>query len=69
MKTFSAKTVDEAISLALLDLGGQSVEDIIYEVIEEKKGLFSKQATIRVYEVSDIIEFATEYLKKVKEES
>ncbi|HML99959.1 MAG TPA: RNA-binding cell elongation regulator Jag/EloR [Bacilli bacterium] len=67
MKTFSAKTVDEAISLALLDLGGQSVEDIIYEVIEEKKGLFSKKATIRVYEVSDIIEFATEYLKKVIE--
>lgn len=67
MKTFSSKTVDEALALALLDLGGQTADDLMYEVIEEKRGLFSKKATIQVYEISDVIDYSTDYLQKVIE--
>ena len=54
MKTYTAKTVEDAIKLATEELG-----------IEEKNGLFSKKATIQVYELSDAIEYANQYIKDV----
>ena len=66
MKEFSAKTLEEAINLAAEDLNC-NVEDLAYEVIEEKKGLFSKKAIIGVYEVADVIEYAENYIKNVIE--
>ncbi len=63
MKTFTAKTLDDAIALALKDTN-ETIETLMYSVIEEKKGLFSKRAEIAVYELSDVIEFAEDYLKK-----
>ena len=41
MKKYSAKTLDEAIKIACTDLD-INTEDLIYEVEEEKKGLFKK---------------------------
>ena len=38
-KTFEAKTEEEAVDLACLDLG-ITLEELHYKVIEEKKGLF-----------------------------
>lgn len=66
MKDYTAKTLQEAIELACLD---QKVEekDLIYEVKEEKKGLFKKTATISVYELADAISFGENYIKKILE--
>ena len=61
MKYFTAKTLDEAISLAAASLK-VSIEELKYEVVEEKRGLFRKTATISVYELADAIEFAQNYM-------
>lgn len=66
MKQFSAKTVDEAVAQAAEALGIDA-DDLVYKVLEEKKALFGKKATIEVYELSDVIEFAQEYVKNVIE--
>jgi spoIIIJ-associated protein len=62
MKEFSSKTVEEAVAQAAQEMGVPA-EQLVYKVTEEKKGLFSKKATIQVYEVNDAVEFAQEYLK------
>ena len=66
MKYFTAKTLDEAINLAVTSLK-VSIEELKYEVVEEKRGLFRKTATISVYELADAIEFAQNYIKNVLE--
>ena len=38
-------------------------ESLMYEVLEEKKGLFSKKAIICVFDLSDVISFAETYIK------
>ncbi|HKM11392.1 MAG: R3H domain-containing nucleic acid-binding protein [Bacilli bacterium] len=65
MKKFVAKTIEEALDLATLDFGINNSDDLIYEILEEKKGLFKRSVTIQVYEYSDLIEYAIDYLKKV----
>ena len=62
MKYFTAKTLDEAINLAASSLN-IAKEDLKYEVVEEKRGLFKKTATISIYELADAIEFAQNYIK------
>lgn len=64
MKEYSAKTVDEAVKLASEELN-IAEEEVIFTIKEEKTGLLSKKAIITVYELSDAIEFAEEYLKNV----
>ena len=64
MKTYSAKTVDEAVALASEELSTPA-EELIFKVVEEKKALFGKKATIEVYELTDAIEFAETYVKDV----
>ena len=66
MKEYSAKTVEEAVKLAASELGVDEI-DLVYEVVEEKRGLFSKKAVINVYELADVVAFAQEYLKDVIE--
>ncbi|MGM9858015.1 MAG: RNA-binding cell elongation regulator Jag/EloR [Bacilli bacterium] len=61
MKRFTAKTLDDAIVLACQDYGILP-DQLNYAVIEEKKGLFAKKVEIEVYDLSDAIEFAQEYL-------
>ena len=65
MKEFTAKTVDEAVKLASEELGIDE-NDVIFTISNEKKGLLSKKATIVVYELSDTIEFAEEYVISVR---
>lgn len=69
MKTFTAKTLNEALALATLDFGLQTADDLNYEITEDKKGLFGLggKVTIKVYETSDIVDYACEYLKTVIE--
>ena len=66
MKTYTAKTVEDAVKLASEELGIEE-NDVIFTVSDEKKGLLSKKATITVYELTDAIEFAEEYVKNVIE--
>jgi spoIIIJ-associated protein len=62
MKNYTAKILEDAIEMASKDQGVDPKE-LVYEVIEEKRGLFKKTATIAVYELSDAITYAENYLK------
>ena len=62
MKEYSNKTLDEAIADACLDLG-VTEDKLLYRVVEEKKGLFGKKASIVVYTQEDAAAFGEEYLK------
>lgn len=64
MKLYTAKTLEECLSQASTELN-VAIEDIIYNVVEEKKGLFSKKFTISVEEIGDVIEYAESYIKDV----
>ena len=66
MKKYTAKTVDEAVKVAAEELLIDE-NDVIFTIVDEKKGLLSKKATIVVYELSDAIEFAETYVKDVIE--
>ena len=64
MKHFTSKTVEDAVQAASKAVGIPA-EQLIYKVIEEKKGLFGigKEATIEIYDIDDAAAFAEEYLK------
>lgn len=62
MKQFTAKTVEEAIKEACEALGVEE-NRLTFEVVEEKKSLFKKSATISVYEEEDAAVYAQDYLK------
>jgi spoIIIJ-associated protein len=64
MKTFNAKTVDEAVELASKEFG-LPIEQINYQITLEEKKLFSKKAEIVVYELSDVISFAEQYITTI----
>lgn len=63
MKKYVAKTVDDAINLALQETE-ETKETLVYKVVEEKKGLFIKRAEIEVYDLSDAIAYLEDYLVK-----
>ncbi len=66
-KEFSAKTADEALTNALIQMETTS-DQIEYEVVEEEKngilGLFSKPAVIRVRKKEDITDIVRNFLTK-----
>lgn len=66
MKTYTAKTVQDAVNTAVEELGIPE-DELIFSVTEEKKGIISKKATIEVVELTDIIEFTEQYIKDVIE--
>lgn len=67
-KEFSAKTVDEALTNALVQLGTTS-DKVEYEVLEKESsgilGLFSKPAKIRVRVKYSVKDTAVEFLENV----
>lgn len=69
-KEFSAKTADEALTNALIQLETTS-DQIEYEIMEEEKGgvfgLFSKPARIRVRKKGDIKDTIQAFLAKIFE--
>lgn len=69
-KEFSAKTADEALTNALIQMETTS-DQIEYEVVEEEKsgilGLFSKPAVIRVRKKEDTIDVVRNFLAKTFE--
>ncbi len=62
MKQFTCKTLEDCISAASAEYGTPEAQ-IIYKLVEEKKGLFSKKCVIEVYDANDAAEYAQEYLK------
>jgi spoIIIJ-associated protein len=64
MKKFNAKTVEEAVELASKEFG-LPIEQLNYEITIEEKKLFSKKAEILVYELSDVISFAEQYITTI----
>lgn len=63
MKTYTAKTLEDALAQAEKELNIPS-QDLSYKIIEEKAGLFSRKLVVEVYEMSDAIAFAEAYLVK-----
>jgi len=64
MKTYTGKVLEDVLAAASQDQGC-TVEDLNYQVTEEKKGFFSKKIEINVFVLTDIIEYSQEYLKKI----
>ena len=66
-KEFSAKTADEALTNALIQMETTS-DQIEYEVVEEEKsgilGLFSKPAVIRVRKKENVVDTVKNFLVK-----
>lgn len=63
MKTFIAKTLEDALARAEKELN-IPVNDLSYKIVDEKTGIFSRKLVVEVYEVSDAIAFAEAYLIK-----
>ncbi|WP_288156305.1 R3H domain-containing nucleic acid-binding protein [uncultured Sharpea sp.] len=66
-KTFEAKTEEEAVDLACLDLG-ITLEELHYKVIEEKKGLFSKKTVIECFDNQMVEEYMSAYIRRILED-
>ena len=64
MKSFAGKTIEEALAAASEEMG-VAVEELIYSVSDKKKGLFNKKLIVDIYDLSDIIQYAENYLLSV----
>lgn len=64
MKTYTAKTVEDAVNKACLDLG-VIVDQLNYEVTLETKGLFSKKAEISCWTVEMVQEYIESFIRKI----
>ena len=64
MKIYTAKTVDEALEQAAQEQG-VAINELIYAVSDKKKGLFNKKLIVEVYDLSDIVRFAEDYVLNV----
>jgi spoIIIJ-associated protein len=63
MKTYTAKTLEDALAQAEKELNIPA-QDLSYKIVEEKAGLFSRKLVVEVYETADAIAFAEAYLVK-----
>ncbi len=64
MKTYETKTLEIALEQASEDLG-IAQDDLVYEIVEEKKRLFKKTVVVNIHEVSDIIDYLANYLENI----
>lgn len=64
MKVYQGKTVEDALQVASKELQ-IPIEDIVYTVEDKKVGLFSKKLVVDVYEMSDIVSYAEDYVLRV----
>ena len=61
MKSYTGKTVEEALQSASTETG-VAIDDLIYIVSDKRKGLFAKKIVVEVYDLADVIRFAEDYL-------
>ena len=64
MEVYTGKTVEEALEEASKELQ-IPVRDLIYIVLDKKTGLFTKKFQVEIYDLSDVIRFAEDYLLQV----
>ena len=64
MKSYTGKTVEDALKAASEDTG-TPVDDLIYVLTDKTKGIFSKKIVVDVYDLSDVIRFAEDYVLNV----
>ncbi len=64
METYTGKNVQEALEKASSETG-VAVKDLIYIDNGKTVGIFSKKVQIEVYDLSDVIRYAEDYLLKV----
>ncbi len=64
MKSYTGKTVEEALEEASKELG-IAVDELIYSVSDKKKGIFNKKLIVDVYDLSDVIKYAEDYILNV----
>ena len=64
MKVYQGKTVEDALQVASKELQ-IPIEDIVYVVEDKKVGLFNKKLVVDVYEMSDIVSYAEDYVLRV----
>lgn len=64
MKTYEGKTIDDVIQHACQDLG-VTPDQLTYEIIEEKKGLFSKKVVIECFTIELVQEYLEDYVRKI----
>ena len=61
MKTFTAKTQEEALELASKEFG-IPVSELTYKVHDKKVGIFNKKVAVDIYELADIVKYAEDYV-------
>lgn len=61
MKTFTGKTQEEALENASKELG-LPISELTYRVQDKKVGLFNKKVAVDIYELTDIIQYAEDYV-------
>ena len=64
MKSYTGKTVEDALNAASEELG-TPVEELVYIVTDKTKGIFNKKIVVEIYELSDIIKYAEDYVLTV----
>ena len=64
MKTYSGKTVQDAINHACQDLG-VTTDQLNYEVTLETKGLFTKKAEIACWTIPMVQQYIEDYIRKI----
>ena len=64
MKSYTGKTVEEALVAASED-SGTPVEELIYVLTDKTKGIFAKKVVVEVYNLSDVIKYAEDYVLSV----
>ena len=64
MKSYTGKTVEDALKAASEDTG-TPVDELIYVVTDKTKGIFAKKMVVDVYEFADVIRFAEDYVLNV----
>ena len=64
MKSYTGKTVEEALANASQD-SGTPVEELIYVVTDKTKGIFAKKVIVEVYDLADVIKYAEDYVLAV----
>lgn len=64
MKTYTAKTVDDAINNACQDLG-ITIDQLNYEVTLETRGLFTKKAEICCWTIPMVQEYIENLVRKI----
>ena len=64
MKSYTGKTVEDALKAAAADTG-TPVDELVYVVTDKTTGIFNKKMIVEVYELPDIIKYAEDYVLDV----